>query len=224
MQKTRVRSLIWKDATWLGVAALSSPWPARKSCVSLGCNAEHRQLDALDLSVGSGCGHSVKDKELWPWVPGEGQALGSWAGWSLAAHLCLLLTLVCCRAWWSKDQRVSGFHLAGTFWTLCYGWRAQMPKTQFLTQGIQQHNPSTELWPNVGIQDGNLIGWCWCLRWVWAGLWFTGDVCRCREWGRVRGMVATHLLVICFLCCFSNLLWLWQKRDKSTEEGGVYSG
>lgn len=26
--------------------------------------AEHRQLDALDLSVGSGCGHSVKDKEL----------------------------------------------------------------------------------------------------------------------------------------------------------------
>lgn len=75
MCRARGRESVWGTASpeWLGKlrpggqgkkGSLSSPWPARKSCVSLSCNAEHRQLDALDLSVGSGCGHSVKDKEL----------------------------------------------------------------------------------------------------------------------------------------------------------------
>ena len=30
-------------------------------------------------------------------------------------------------------------------------------------------------------------------------------------------MVATHPLVICFLCCFNNLLRLWQKREEEEE-------
>ena len=73
MCRARGGESVWGTASpeWLG--KLRPGGQGKKGSLSSPCQlgraafhwaAEHGQLDALDLSMGFGCGHSVKDKEL----------------------------------------------------------------------------------------------------------------------------------------------------------------